>query len=287
MPVKLPGKFDDIPKTASSVLGDDYQCSGYQFSSKQKTALDGAVSTTTVDLWGKDAIKAIGKMSWKFPKILGKPGFSIDKLELDKGGKCKVECSMNKDLHSVDKLVINTATEHDKVAGTKVGLTYTGVEDMQFKVEAKPIEAKISNVTGEALAKFGSAVVGLKFAGLNVPAFGASFTHGVFFASLLAKEEFKEFTAHGFYKISDQLKMGCSYQMGGKKSGAFAVGIDTSAIKGLTLKAKVESTIADPSAATVSASTKKELVKGMTAIAGVSYGLKSNAQSIGMKLSIE
>jgi len=287
MAPKLPGKFDDISKTASSVLGDDFQTSGYQFSAKQKTALDGAVSTTTVDLWGKDTIKAIGKMSWKFPKVLGKPGFSIDKLELDKAGKCKVECSMNKDLHTIDKLSITTATEHDKVGATKLGLTYTGVQDMQFKVEAKPMDFKVDDITGETLAKFGPAVVGLKFQGLKVPAFGASFTHGDIFTSILAKEQFSEFTTHGFYNVSDNLKMGCSYQLGGKKNGTFCLGIDTSAVKGVTLKAKIEANASDPSAATLSASTKKEIVKGMTVIAGGSYALNGKSQSVGMKLSIE
>jgi len=43
MPV--PAKFDDIAKPASSVLGDDYQVKGNKIELKNKTNLQGAVST--------------------------------------------------------------------------------------------------------------------------------------------------------------------------------------------------------------------------------------------------
>ena len=56
--------------------------------------------TTAIDLFpGKDAtVQTPGKLTWRFPKPFGIAGFVIDKLEMDKGGKFKLE---------VDTLVAN------------------------------------------------------------------------------------------------------------------------------------------------------------------------------------
>ena len=65
------GKFDDISKAAASVLKDDFQCNSYQVQAKQKTSWEGAVSTTTVDLFKKGDTKTPAKVSWKFPTPFG------------------------------------------------------------------------------------------------------------------------------------------------------------------------------------------------------------------------
>ena len=68
MAPKLPGKFDDISKTASSVLGDDFQCSGYQFKTKQKTNVGGGSAELAVDILQKGEVQTPAKLTFKFPK---------------------------------------------------------------------------------------------------------------------------------------------------------------------------------------------------------------------------
>ena len=50
----MPCKFGDIAKPAADVLDEDYQISGYQLKTKQKTNWDGAVISNTCELFGKD-----------------------------------------------------------------------------------------------------------------------------------------------------------------------------------------------------------------------------------------
>merc|ERR1719232_464269 len=89
-----PVKFDDLSKPAKDILEDDHQTSGFQFKAKQKTNWDGAVVTSTVDLFpppakgdaGGSSVKTPAKLSWKFPKPFGIDAFSVDKLEVSSMG---------------------------------------------------------------------------------------------------------------------------------------------------------------------------------------------------------
>merc|ERR1711972_457235 len=87
-----PVKFDDIPKVANEVLNDDYQVSGYVFKAKQKTSWGGSVLSTQVDLF-QEKCATPAKLAWKLPAPFGRTAFCVDKFEMDKGGKFKLEAS--------------------------------------------------------------------------------------------------------------------------------------------------------------------------------------------------
>jgi len=294
---KLPGKFDDLPKTASGVFGDDFQISGYQFAAKQKTALDGAVATTTVDIVPskeKEAVRTIGKLSWKFPKPFGIAGFSLDKVEFDKKGTYKIETSITKDMHKIDALSLTTASDQGKEKETKIGLTYTGIKDLQVKLDAKPLAFKPDDVNFECMYGVGAIIMGMKFAGpsLDKAVTGMSFTSGSFFGSLIAKKKFKDLTVHGLYTSSKDMKVACtsSYVVGqAPKDVKLGLALAFAGKHHGVLKLKAETTVGAIATPKLSASIKKELVKGMTVIAGGTYslGTSGGSKTYGCKLSIE
>mmetsp|Transcript_95516 Transcript_95516/g.221564 ORF Transcript_95516/g.221564 Transcript_95516/m.221564 type:complete len:279 (-) Transcript_95516:164-1000(-) len=276
-----PVKFDDLPKAANEVLNDDYQLSGYQMKSKQKTSFGGTVVTTAVDLGGKDAIQTPAKITWKLPNPMGVAGISVDKLEMDKAGKFKLEASADKALHSVNGLKLEAKSDLADKTKACAGFTYTGLKDTQFKFETTPLTPK--NFTFEVTRSLDKATVGLKCgaANLKAPDVGARLESGPLFCALLAKEKFSVFTAHAFYKASSQLKMACSYEYGGKKSGNFGVGLAYTASPGTLLKVKFQQ---DKS---ISCGVKHDFSKGFTLLAGAKYGIADKKQSVGLQLSLE
>jgi hypothetical protein len=279
MPAKLPAKFDDVSKTASSVLGDDFQCAGFQLKSKQVSNFGGATSELTVDYAPTADTKTPTKMSFKFPKPAPMlEGLAIDKLDLDKNGVIKMETSLSKALHKVDGLKIEAKTDFAK--STTYHTTFTGVQDTIIKFDTK--HSAPQDFTLELVRGVGPAVVGAKLSGLTTlcPDVGASYTHGDFFASVIAKNQFKEFTTHGLYTASKDIKVAATYQQGGKKSGAWTVGGTTVLPMDLSAKAKFDGSL-------VSVALKKDLAKGTKLFGGVSYNVSGGDITYGAKLAIE
>jgi len=129
----------------------------------------------------------------------------------------------------------------------------------------------------------GIATCGIKcgMASLTSPDIGVRFEKGALFGSLYAKEKFGAYTAHCFYKVTNELKCAATVDMGGKKSGNFSVGASYEIKKGTTLKAKV---LQDQS---VHCSLKHAISKGFTCIAGGKYDIKKGSYTYGLQLSIE
>jgi hypothetical protein len=280
MAPKLPAKFDDISKTASSVLGDDFQCSSYQLKAKQATNFGGATSDVIVDYNPKGPVMTPAKLSFKFPKPLPMlEGLAIDKLDLDKNGGIKLESSLSKALHKVDGLKVEVKSDFKDALS--FGSVYTGQKDALLKFETS--YAAPTNFTLEALHGRGSAVIGAQLVGTSspCPSMGASYTHGDIFASVIAKNKFSEFTVHGLYSMdASKIKLACSYQQGGKKSGQWAVGGSAGLGSDMTAKAKFDGT-------NVSATLKKDLAKGTKLFGGLAYNLQDGNMTTGAKLSIE
>jgi len=281
MAAKMPAKFDDISKTASSLLGDDFQCKDFQLKAKQKTNFQGATSELTVDLFPKSGdVKTPAKLSFKFPKPFAfLDGMAIDKLDLEKDGKTKMECSLSKALHKVDGLKIEVKTDLKKDA--TYCSTYTGMKDVTVKFDTKHSDP--TDFVAELMHATGPVVIGAKFNGMKnlCPSAGVSMTSGDIFASIIAKNVFSEFTGHAHYKVSNDIKVAATYQQGGKTSGAWAVGGAYAVNKELSAKAKVESNN------TVSLAFKKDLAKGTTLFGGVNCGFDGSDLKYGAKLSIE
>jgi len=281
---KLPAKFDDVSKTAASLLGDDFQCKGYQLKTKQKTsATEGFHPGAHVELV-TDVFPSTGdsktptKLSFKFPKPLAMlQGVSIEKFDLDKDGKYKMEVAVGKDLHGVDGLKLELKSDLSK--DLTYHSTYTGMKDVAVKLDIKHFAP--TDFTLECLHATGPVVVGAKLNGLGVPNMGASFLSGDFFASILAKNTFSEFTGHGHYKVSNDMKVAATYQHGGKTTGSWAVGGSAAVGADTVAKAKFESNN------TLSLAVKRSLAKGATLFAGLSYGLNNGQVGYGAKLAIE
>lgn len=290
-----PVKFDDIPKTASEVLGDDY-VSGYQFKTKQKTSWDGAVISTATDLWkeGDEKVKTPAKLTWKFPKPLGVAYVSVDKLEMDAKGKLKLEASSEKVMPG---LKVDCKSDCEKMTSFAAGCTYTGLKDTQIKLETKPTslaKGELKDTTAEVTNTQGIATIGLKCTGatLTSPDLGIRVAQGPFFGSLLVKsfndkEKPTVFSKHMFFKASEQLKVATAFEYACKdeKKGTaakqtYSVGILYEVMKGLKLRAKVAQ---DKS---VSASVKYDLSKGFSLLGGAKY-TPDKKTTYGFQVSIE
>jgi hypothetical protein len=276
--VKLPAKYDDICKTAKSVLDDDYKTKGYQCEAKFKTSLDGAILTSTVDFESKGDVLTPAKLSWKFPKPFGIVGFAIDKFEYDKKGSMKLETSMKKDIHKVDGLVIDCKSDF-KMSGTTVGLTYTGLKDAFVKFETKP--TKLDDFKAECLYGVGSVALGAQFSGTDVSKanVGINFTSGNFFTSLMAKKGFSEFTGHAYFKPTSDVLLAATCNKG--KDITYSLGAQGTVSPSIVAKAKLDSKM------DAHCSAKVDICKGMKATLGGLYSIKAGTLSVGAKMALE
>jgi hypothetical protein len=278
----LPAKFDDLKKTAHSVLGDDYEVKGKKLEAKVKTNLSSAVSTTLIE-FGEGEVKTPAKLTWKFPKLFNLAGLSLDKFEFDQKGKSKVECGLKKDLHKVDGLAIDVKTElgldmMPDFSKVTAGFAYTGIKDAVIKIETKPM--KVQEVTAEGLYGIGALVIGAKFSPEKKVDVGCNITQGQMFGSVVAKNNFSEYTGHGFYKVSDDIKVAGTYTYGGKDNGSWSLGGQAKVGTDITAKAKIAK------GNVLSFGLKKSIVQGMTVIAGGCY-TPGKATTYGVKMSIE
>jgi len=270
-----PVKFDDIPKVANEVLSDDYQVKGHVLKTKQKTSWGGSVLSMQVDLFG-DGCATPAKLTWKLPTPFGCPSFCVDKLELDKGGKFKLEASSGK---LYQGLKVECKSDLADVSKVMVRHTYTGLKDAQLQLKHKL--TKPQDFTGEVTYSAGIATCGMKFSSAilsgGIPDFGVRLLSGPYFCSLLAKEKFGAFTAHGFYKATPDIKCAATYQHGGKASGNFSIGVS---YKGL-YKFKVAQD------QTVFFGMKTSIAKNFTMLTGSKLNIKTGEHSAGVQISIE
>merc|ERR1712080_28395 len=112
------------------------------------------MGTTQVDIApGKgDAVATPAKITWKLPKPFSFDHISIDKLEMDKSGKFKMECSTSK-----IRPDLKIEAKSDLVDPTKITshLTFTGIKDTQVKLDTKPMNPQ--DLTVEATRTMGNA----------------------------------------------------------------------------------------------------------------------------------
>jgi len=277
-------------------LTDDYQEKGYAFKAKAKTNFEGASAfigesdgksgatiTTAIDL---DMAAAKGgctpaKLTWKFPKPLGIAGIAFDKLEMDKAGKTKLEASVDKGLHGVADFKLECKSGLDSLNSLMLGGTYAGIKDALLKAEFKALNP--AEYTAEAAyAVGGGATLSLKSTPKSAIDVSARYSSGPFTGSATSKLSFTAFTLHGFYKVSDDLKMAATYET----SGAFSDGLGYTAFPGTFVKGKLSGVNGADLA--VSASFKRELAKGATMTVGAKVPLDGTKQwTSGVAFSIE
>lgn len=278
--------FGDIPKTAADILNNDYQTSGYQFKSKQKTSWNGAVVTTAVDLWpGKDGVQTPGKLTWRIPNPVGLMGFTIDKFEMDKGGKFKLESSLDKSMHKVDGLKIDVKSDLTSVDQVTTVFTYTGLPS-KCPVKRMQVDVPVSKpegFTAEATGDVAGATIGLKFnkASLQQPDLGVRFSTGPLFAAVTATKKLSTFTGFASYAVSDILKIAASCEQ--SKALKAVAGIQYKCSGEALCKVKFQ----QDETQTVIASVKYDVSKGFSITAGGKYDLKSGKSGYGIALSVE
>jgi len=273
--VAMPVKFDDVPKVATELIKDDYHTSGLVLKTKQKTSYGGTVLSSQVDLFS-DACATPAKLTWKWPTPFGVKQAFIDKLEVDKAGKFKLEASSS-ELHPGLKLEVKSDLQD--ISKIATGFTYTGLKNAQVKFECKALSPQ--DFTGEATYTKDIATFGFKLNSsiLNggAPDFGIRLLSGPFFGALLATDKLKTYNASVFYKVNADVKCAATYQHGGKANGAFTVGLG---YKGIG-KVKIDQN------QTVSCSVKHSVSKGFVLLGGASYNAKKGDTNCGLQLSIE
>jgi len=274
----MPVKFDDLGKTATEVLNDDYQVSGYVLKAKQKTSYGGTELSTQVDLFPSSEAKAVAtpaKLTWKWPNPFGFKQAFIDKLEVDKGGKFKLEASSSE---VQPGLKLECKSDLEKLEKVTVGFTHTGIKQTQIKFETKAL--KPTDFTAEATYQKDKATFGLKMNSSilkgGTPDLGVRFLSSPLFVSLVTKNKFKVFNASVFYKATDDFKCAATYTHGGDDNGKYTVGVN---YKGF-VKAKMNQD------QTLSLSAKHAVSKGFTLLGGISYNLKKGKTTTGLQLSI-
>lgn len=276
-----PVKFDDLSKTATEVLNDDYQTSGFQTKAKQKTSWDGAVSTTTVDLWGGQGTQTPSKISWKLPKPFGCSALAVDKLEMDKAGKFKLEVSGDKALHKISDLKVELKSDLLNLEKATVAGIYTGIPDTQVKVEVAPLGFDFTGL--EVTRAIDKITLGLKCDSKNftAPDVGFRAEYGPAVLALLSKQKLSAFSLFANIQARDDLKVAASYEVGGKSSGNFSLGMDWKISNQTSLKSKIQQD------GSFSATIKIILAKGFNVLAGGKHNVNNNDMSYGLQVSIE
>jgi len=278
-----PCKFDDISKKAADVLNEDHHTSGYQFKAKQKTSWDNSVVTTTADLFGKDIIKTPSKLSLKLPKPLGLSGIAVDKLEMDKGGGFKFEMSVDSTMHQVPDLKIELKSDLVNAQKATLGGVWGLHKDAMVKFETKPLSPADFNI--EVTGKVGADItVGAKcgMQTLTKPQLGANFSSGQIFAALAVKD-MSVFSAHGFFKVNDDMNLAATGTFAGKLAAIHA-GLHYRIAQGTSVKVKAGQEKGDSVA---SLTLKHELAKGVTILGGGKFSANSGLESFGVQVSIE
>jgi len=272
-----PVKFDDIPKEATSILNDDYQTSGYQLKTKQKTNWQGAVFSTQVDIFADDKCSTPAKLTWKLPQPFGCPYFCVDKLEMDKGGKFKLEASKDGLAKGLKVEVKSDLADLNKVVLAK---TYTGIDNTSVKFECKATNPKdfTAEVTYAQKQVTGGLKVGSAVLKGGLPDVGVRFTQGPFFAALMASKDLSTFAASASYKATPEVKVAATASAT-KKDGFSAATVGV-LCKGL-YRAKASTD------GSVCMSAKYLVAPGVSALGGVKYGSKDGALSYGVQLSLE
>jgi len=270
-----PAKFDDFQKVATEELNDDYQTSGYVLKAKQKTNWNGVVLSHQVDVLDKSQ-PTPAKITWKIPKIGCFDHISIDKLEMDKGGKFKFEASTDK---IYPKLKVDCKSDLVDIKKVNLGLSYTGIPDAQMKFECKAM--KPNDFNGEVTYAMGPATYGVKFSNAilkgGLPDFGLRVKSGSLFCAIIVKEKLGLFNAAMAYKVNKDVNCAATYNYTTKtKSGNLTVGMSYQGI----YKAKVSQ---DKS---VSLSHKYTAAKGFNVLSGLKYS-KSAGVTYGLQLSVE
>jgi len=275
-----PAKFDDLPKPASSVLGDDFQVDGYQFKSKQKTSYKNAEVTATVDLLhaSSEKTKTPAKITWKIPSAFGITFLNVDKLELDKTGAVKVEASSDK---ACAGLKIDVKAAAANLAGASIGCTYTGIENTRVQLDTKANKPQDFSVDfTRSVCDMTTLGIKCNSSNLMKPDVGIRLVpgHG-FFASLLVKEKLTAFTAHVHYKVNSDVQIAGTGQIG-KGSIKVSAGATYTPFAGTTLKAKIQP---DKGA---SFSAKIAFAKGFTVLTGLQLDT-TGKKTMGCQLSVE
>jgi len=274
-----PVKFGDIAKVATEILDDDYQVSGIQFKTKAKTNFNGAVVTTTVDVNSADKVQTPAKLSWKFPNAFGVNGLSVDKLEFDKGGKLKCEASLDKSLHKVKDLKLEVKSDCVNLDKVAIAATYSAVKDTLVIFETPALTPDKFGL--DITRSFGPVTAGAKLGLANIaaPDLGARYVSGPMFASLLVKNKFSVFSAHGSYKVNDSLKVAAFWEQSAKSN--CGLGAEYKINKETSVKAKVLRNQDIP------VSVKYALAKGFTVLAGMKFNVGSGYQGWGLQVSLD
>lgn len=277
-----PVKFDDLPKIAEEVLGDEGQVNSHSLKAKQKTHWKTSVGrvelvTQQLDFFGKERGTMPAKFVWKPLAPAGFGHYGVSKLEIDRGGKLKVEASSGS--HSTG-LKVDCKSTWSKACKLSVDHTFTGFKDTFLKLDLKL--AKSPNLTGEATYSAGIATFGMKFnsavlLGSAPPDLGARLFLGPFCCSLLAKERLGAFSAHGFYAATPDIRCAATYQHGGKAAGSFALAVS---YQGL-YKVRVAQ---DRS---IYFSAKHSLAKGCTVLGGLRFDCCKRECFYGVQVFIE
>lgn len=275
-----PLKFDDLAKSAKDVLNDDFQTSGFLAKAKQKTNWHGSVSTIAVDILPVGSAKTPAKVTWKMPKLFGIAGLVVDKFEMDKGGKFKLELSADQALHKLADLKLEAKTDLVNLNKATAACTFVGIKDTQIKLDVAPLDFESSIF--EVTRALDTVTVGIKCDVKNVtaPNLGVRVEYGRTVAAVLATQ-FSVLNCHACVQARDDLKLACSYDYGGKTSGHFGLGAAYRVNGSTSLKAKVQQD------GSLSGTLKHDLSKGFTFLAGGMFNLSSGKTSFGLQLSIE
>mmetsp|Transcript_8188 Transcript_8188/g.23416 ORF Transcript_8188/g.23416 Transcript_8188/m.23416 type:complete len:271 (-) Transcript_8188:138-950(-) len=268
-----PVKFDDIQKVAGEVLNDDFQVSGHMLKTKQKAG--SSTLSGQIDLFGDKACQTPAKLTWKIPGPFGLGQVNVDKLEMDKGGKYKLELSSDKLCPVVKMECRSDLADFNKVV---VCGTYTGFKGALVKLETKP--AKPMDFNGEVTVGCANATAGVKFSSAllsgGLPDVGLRYMKGPYFGAFLAKDKLSSYSAFCSYKATPEVKCAATGTYA-NKTPSFALAV---ACKGL-YKVKVTSDQA------VLCSLKHTAAKGLTGLVGAKYNVKKGDWSYGVQLTVE
>jgi hypothetical protein len=131
------------------------------------------------------------------------------------------------------------------------------------------------------MRSFGPVTAGAKLglASLSAPDVGCRYVSGPIFASLLATSAFSVFKCHGFYKVSDDIKLACFYEQSKKPNAGLGAVYKVNSDASIKAKVLMNQDICT--------TVKYGLAKGFTVLFGAKFNVGSGFQGWGLQVSLE
>jgi len=274
-------RFDAFGHDASEVLNVGYAQSGYVLQTKKSTRWGGSIVETQVSCFdGTKKCATPATLSWRLPKPFGFSFVDIDKLELDRAGKCKLDASFA-NACGVPGLKVDVRFPVEDLSKAAIGCTYANLRPFLFRLDC-PARSPGSFRGEVTCAPVRGAHLGAKFTSEGgIPDLALRLSSGRLAIILGARVSQGALGTSAFLRVSPHFRYAASL-------GFSATHGLSSTTLGMVYKNVYRVKVAHSTREVdIAGSVLFPVSKGISLLGGVRYGVKQGHLSWGLALKLE